>query len=37
MGLRLTTPATAVEMLDAFVGTDVDESERPNIDDVEPG
>jgi ribose 5-phosphate isomerase B len=36
MGLRLTTAATAVEMLDAFLGTTVDESERSNIDAVEP-
>jgi ribose 5-phosphate isomerase B len=36
MGLRLTTAATAVEMLDAFLGTGVDESERSNIDAVEP-
>ena len=35
MGLRLTTATTAVEMLDAFIGTEVDESERSNIDDVE--
>ena len=35
MGLRLTTAATAAEMLDAFIGTDVDESERSTIDAVE--
>ena len=35
MGLRLTTATTAIEMLDAFIGTEVDESERSNIDDVE--
>jgi ribose 5-phosphate isomerase B len=35
MGLRLTTAATAAEMVDAFICTDVDESERSNIDDVE--
>ncbi|MGH9149710.1 MAG: RpiB/LacA/LacB family sugar-phosphate isomerase [Acidimicrobiales bacterium] len=30
-GLRLTTPTVAAEMLDAFLGTGPDESERPNI------
>jgi ribose 5-phosphate isomerase B len=32
LGLRLTSPEVAVEMLDAFLGTDADESERENID-----
>ena len=36
MGLRLTTATTAVEMLDAFIGTEVDDSERSTIDGVEP-
>jgi ribose 5-phosphate isomerase B len=36
MGLRLTTEATAVEMIDAFLVTSTDADERPNIDRVEP-
>ena len=31
MGLRLTAPEVAKEMLDAFLGTEVDESERGQI------
>ena len=31
LGLRLTSPATATEMLDAFLGTDADDDERPNV------
>jgi ribose 5-phosphate isomerase B len=31
-GLRLTSPEVAKEMLDAFLGTDVDRDERMNID-----
>jgi ribose 5-phosphate isomerase B len=31
-GLRLTSPEVAREMLDAFLTTDVDSDERPNID-----
>ena len=31
MGLRLTSPTTAAEMLDAFLGTEADEDERPNV------
>jgi ribose 5-phosphate isomerase B len=31
-GLRLTSPEVAKEMLDAFLGTDVDSDERMNID-----
>jgi ribose 5-phosphate isomerase B len=35
LGLRLTSPTTAEEMLDAFLATDPDEDERPNIDRLE--
>jgi ribose 5-phosphate isomerase B len=35
-GLRLTSPEVASEMVDAFLGTEVDGDERPNIDRVEP-
>src|SRR5829696_6357650 len=31
LGLRLTTPATAVEMLEAFLSTEPDAGEAPNI------
>ena len=31
MGLRLTTPEVASEMVDAFLSTDPDEDERPEI------
>jgi len=31
LGLRLTTEAVARELLDAFLGTDVDEAERGEI------
>jgi len=37
LGLRLTTPATAVEMLDAFLGTEPDPAESPNIGRVRDG
>ena len=37
MGLRLTTPATAVEMLEAFLATEVDASEAENITKVRDG
>lgn len=36
LSLRLTTPAVAREMLEAFMGTAADAGERPNIDAVEP-
>jgi ribose 5-phosphate isomerase B len=36
MGLRLTTPEVAREMLDAWFGTGVDASERDNIARLEP-
>lgn len=32
LGLRLTAPEVAKEMLDAFLGTDVDAGERPQVD-----
>jgi ribose 5-phosphate isomerase B len=32
VSLRLTSPEVAKEMLDAFLGTEVDETERANID-----
>ncbi len=32
LGLRLTSPEVGKEMIDAFLSTDVDESEKPNID-----
>jgi ribose 5-phosphate isomerase B len=35
IGLRLTSPEVAKEMLDAFLTTDPDESEQPNIARVE--
>lgn len=35
LSLRLTTPAVAEELVDAFVATDVDDDERPNIARVE--
>ena len=35
-GLRLTTGAVVEELLDAFLGTEVDPDERANIDAVEP-
>ena len=31
LGLRLTSPTTAEEMVDAFLSTDADEDERPNV------
>lgn len=31
LGLRLTSPATAKEMVEAFLATDVDDEERPQI------
>lgn len=31
LGLRLTSPATAGEMVDAFLTTEVDDTERPQI------
>lgn len=31
LGLRLTSPATAAEMVEAFLATDVDDEERPQI------
>jgi ribose 5-phosphate isomerase B len=37
MGLRLTTTPLAEEMLDAFLGTDVDDDERTNVGRLEPG
>ena len=37
IGLRLTTPATAVEMLDAFLGTEADAGEAANIAKVTHG
>ncbi|MDQ4090009.1 MAG: RpiB/LacA/LacB family sugar-phosphate isomerase [Actinomycetota bacterium] len=37
LGLRLTTPATAVEMLDAFLRTEVDADEAANISKVADG
>lgn len=37
MGLRLTSPEVAKEMLAAFLTSDVDEDERTNISRVEPG
>jgi ribose 5-phosphate isomerase B len=37
LGLRLTTPATAVEMLDAFLRTDADADEAANITKVSDG
>jgi ribose 5-phosphate isomerase B len=37
LGLRLTTPATAVEMLDAFLRTEVDPEEAANITKVADG
>ncbi len=37
MGLRLTTPATALEMLDAFLKTEPDADEAPNIGKVGDG
>jgi ribose 5-phosphate isomerase B len=36
LGLRLTSPEVAKEMLDAFLTTDPDESEQHNIAQVEP-
>ncbi len=36
LGLRLTSPEVAREMLDAFLGTAADESEAENISRVEP-
>ena len=36
MGLRLTSPDVAGEMLDAWFATDPDESERVNIERLEP-
>ena len=35
LGLRLTSPTVAVEMLDAFLATDPEPEERANIDRVE--
>ena len=35
-GLRLTTGAVVEELVDAFLGTEVDPDERANIDAVEP-
>jgi ribose 5-phosphate isomerase B len=37
LGLRLTTPATAVEMIEAFLATDADADEAPNITKVSDG
>ena len=37
IGLRLTSPEVAREMLGAFLGTEVEEGERKNISRVEPG
>ena len=37
LGLRLTTPATAVEMLDAFLRTEADADEAANITKVSDG
>jgi ribose 5-phosphate isomerase B len=37
LGLRLTTPATAAEMLEAFLGTDADTDEAANITKVTDG
>jgi ribose 5-phosphate isomerase B len=37
LGLRLTTPATAAEMLEAFMGTDADADEAANITKVTDG
>ena len=37
LGLRLTTPATAVEMLDAFLRTEPDTDEAANISKVSDG
>ena len=37
LGLRLTTPATAVEMLDAFLRTEADADEAENITKVSDG
>ena len=37
LGLRLTSPTVADEMVDAFLGTDPDGSEDANIARVEPG
>lgn len=37
LGLRLTTAETGREVIDAFLDTDVDESERPVIATVEAG
>jgi ribose 5-phosphate isomerase B len=37
LGLRLTTPAVAVEMLDAFLATDPDADEAANITKVSGG
>ncbi len=36
MGLRLTTAAVGIEMVDAFLTTEVEDSERANIDLLEP-
>ena len=36
LGLRLTSPALASEIVDAFLGTDVDADEAENIRRVEP-
>ncbi len=35
LSLRLTTPAVAAEIVDAFLATEAEEDERPNIDRVE--
>jgi ribose 5-phosphate isomerase B len=37
MGLRLTSPAVAAEMLDAWFATDADPDEAANIGRLEPG
>jgi len=36
LGLRLTTPATAAEMVDAFLTTPADDGERPLVAALEP-
>ncbi len=35
LSLRLTTPAVAAEIVDAFLATEAEEDERPNIERVE--
>ena len=35
LSLRLTTPVVAAEIVDAFLATEVEQDERPNIDRVE--